>query len=359
MDLEYDLLIKKNNNFSLDKEDYQVLFIIYKPLLSSDSLDYYLSLYEVSSDKKISSLLLNDILNNGYRDLDITKDFIEELEKVRLIKKISKYNIELYPPMTKEDAIKYILPYTMSVISTKNLNLIKDIFNITEVYPKDIRMMENIPYSVRKTTIPFSFNEFKSSLKDNDIIISSSDRFFYESISSIFNLNLLDMIQIMYEVEDINKDSLIDKCIKRRETRKEKENIINNTPLDYKERLDKLKDMKPEDVLSSSIEHISDADLSIIDRLRKLNLSEPLISLLVAYSLVINDNKMPSYNYFEKIANDWKNKKIKDIYEANDYIIKKKENRKSTKEKKDISYEDWLDNYYKEWKKISEEQNEQ
>lgn len=358
-----EIALKRNNDFILDNLDYQILMMLYKPIIGEDALDFYFSLYQISYGIKSTTrtiVFVKDVISNDSITNEDLNNYKEILQNVKLIKLITLNNIELFPCYDKKEFFESALgSYLKSSISRAHFMYLTSRF-----YKEDKEINESsdfgldklslkIDYKTRKKdTIPFSFDEFRDAAYESGHNVDVHDRFFFESISSIYSLSLENMLTILFEVSDENnnysKDDIIENSYNKFSIKREKENKKNKLSKTDLELVEYFDGIKPEEVLSSKIKNISRSDLSIIDRLRgTLGLTEGEISLLLAYCLAINDNKLKPYNYFEKVATDWKNNNIENTLDAFYYISRyyeKKDKPKQYKEKE--TTEEWFDNYW-------------
>jgi len=360
MKLKKEIILKRNNNFYLDKESYQVLSMLYKPLISSESLNIYLSLYDASFKKtKITSLFLIDIISSDIIESKLELK-LETLKEYRLIK-------------LEEDSIELYKPYNLEQFKSNNLlNLLKNItsieqynYLINQTY-KEEPILNNVDINKiqsklkyiepAKTSVLYSFLELKEIVSDIKNLDDLKE--LIDSISITYNYTLEDILKIIYETETDNiilKDKFIENAYKRYEFKKS----LNKNIKPKEEDIDIIKYFKeynPEKALAYGGRRISDADKKTLERLRnETNLSDELISLLVIYSLVTNNYKMHAFRFYEVISNDWMQKQIETLDEAYHYINTLYLDNNSNKKKKNESSEDWFNDM---WKSIKEEQND-
>ena len=361
-----EIIIKRNNNFYLDSNDYQVLDMLYKPIIKVENINLYYSLYNLSLDffeTKKDFLTLLDFLAD-----DITSDIFEEnlciLESVKLVKVVDS-TIELFPCLNQTEFFesKLVCLLKDNIISISSFNYLAKRF-----YFKEIKVSESITlkelskelkYKIRKNDrIDFSFESLKKSAKDSDILIDDSEMNFYNSLSLIYSLKLSDMLALIYEVEEdgkINKDTLILKAHDKYKLTLDKNNRLKNYSKSDDEKIDYFNNTKAEEIFRNC--SLSISDKNTIDTLRKeKHMSEGLLSLLISYSLATNGNKIHHISFFNKICDDWKEKNITTVKEALYYIDEfYKDDKKKKPYTKKESTEDWFDSYWDNIKK--EKQN--
>lgn len=362
--------VKKNNNFYLDNSDYQVLSLLYKPIIGVEALNLYLTLYYMSIEKGEyyeTFLYLADSLSID----TVTKEEIEEclivLSRFKLLKKLNTNDFTIYPPLSAGEYFSSILiTYLKERVSNKEFDFIKDVYLNQKIAPEinehvtEDDVEKNITYKIRKgDKIIFDFILFKGHAKDSGFTILMEDSEFFTSLAKLFTISLNDMLSLLFETaEDDNtyiKRKLIDKAYQKFQKKQEKEDRQITLGKNDEECISYIKKTLPEDILKSTLSRVSRADASIIQRLRDgLFLSNELISLIVAYS-ISQHNKLQSYNYFEKIVLDWKDKSITTVEEAYAYITEKytKTQSKSISKVTDMdSAREWFDDY---WDKIVKE----
>jgi replication initiation and membrane attachment protein len=99
------------------------------------------------------------------------------------------------------------------------------------------------------------------------------------------------------------------------------------------------------------------SDLDIVYKLMSINkLTPELINTLIYYVLKVNNNKMPTYPYFEKIANEWGRAGIKTPEDAVEYINRMTVKKGSTKSKRidKAKKPEWYKEYIEERKQKDE-----
>ena len=134
--------------------------------------------------------------------------------------------------------------------------------------------------------------------------------------------------------------------------------VKNKVELDYgKIDLD-METVKKIDPKAAHLIELFEAELKLFDDLMKATgFSQGVINVMVLYVTNEKNGEIPSYNYFEKIANTWKRAKVKTAKDALDVINKKPEEKKTTKYSKKAKVKEVPD-WYKDYEKtISEASN--
>ncbi len=98
--------------------------------------------------------------------------------------------------------------------------------------------------------------------------------------------------------------------------------------------------------------HVPSSDLAIIEKLiTRLDFPHEVVSVLIAYVLRQLDHRFPAYNYFEKVAAEWRRAGVEDAKSAIEHIQKRLKKDKASPRrtgKKDLPEDievDWLDDY--------------
>ena len=363
---KYDnLTITRNNNFYLDSTDYHILETLYKPLIGPGAINYYLSLYEASCFKNpntIDKVFVMDLISDNYLKEEVIDKFIGYLEDVKLLR-FKDGSFELYPNYSAKEY--FMLPFSMVLkanVSKTHFKQIKNRFNIDyEIQDtSELRLpivLKDVSYKKGIENKNFDFLDFKNNILDIDKELLDDDQEFFMGVSKTFNFSTLDLISIMYEIDNndgtYDKKSFLEKAYQKYTLKQEREERAKKKESSDDDKFLYFKENSAETILNygKKMVSMSRADQDILKRMREeLKLSEELISLLVSYSLATNERKLYPYNYFEKVALDWKNKDIKSVEDAyfyiNELFVEKK-----PKIKKEESVEDWFKEFIEKAKK--------
>ena len=203
------------------------------------------------------------------------------------------------------------------------------------------------PNKRKNDMVPFSFDEFKSELKEYTTI-KEEDRAFFTNVACMYDFKLSEMMNILYRSEkdgSYDKELYIDNAYKHYKEKNPK--IIKSDDEKSKEHIEYFKKTTIQTLLEANKDKLSEADVNTIRRLYdELGLDDSFITLLIIYSLSTNNNKISAFKYYETIVNDWKDKKINTVEDAYYYICTLYSREFKTK-KIDMSNEEWVDNYWK------------
>jgi len=365
-----ELIVKRNNNFYLDSKDYQVLLMLYKPLVGPRAIDFYETLFQVSNGKdkvKIEREYLIDILSDNYSNDYFINSYQEHLEKVRLLE-FKNGNIELFPPVTGKEFFDSYLAGSLKGRTTQvHFNRLLEMFGIdkdTEIKMPDnkslLNLKEYIDFNVRFDKMPYTFEDLienQNGLIDEKVI--KENKTYINSVAILYDLKLSQVISLLDELdaskEGINKDSLIRVSYEKyNNLNKNNKNRSNDDYIKF------FRTNTAEMILNKNKKSLSLSDETCLSEIRKnYGISEELLALLVTYSLVTNKYKLHPYVFYEKVLNDWKENKIIDVENAYEYINSMYEDIKIKEQKlfkKKGTIPELSDNWFDEYiKKVKEE----
>ena len=362
-----EIIVKRKNMFILDSQDYQVLSMLYKPIIGFEALNIYSTLYMLSlNNEKINSMLLfkdmtaDDMINDSK-----LKDAFIKLSNIKLLS-IDDENVLIYPPYDAGSFLNSKLGEYLTVyVSKPHLNLLMERFigKIIEIKTPIDNDINNLSHEIKpcersRDTLPFSFNEFKIQASSFTKVLDSDEQFF-SSLASIYSFSLSEMLSLFFDSADddsYDKNKIITKAYDKYIKTKEKEKRLEGKTKADEDYINYFLNTKPEMIFENGSRMVSKADRNTVTRMRdELNLSDPMISLLVCYSLATNEHKMHSFSFFSKIDSDWKEKNILTVEDAFLYInslySKTYKNKNSQNQK---SSEEWFEEF---WKKAKEEIN--
>ena len=296
--------------FKCGINEYRLLAFLYQKVLTEEAYKlihvfYSLLIFEISLNDLENLLSIND----------------EEIDK-------ALDNLEIYGLIKKDlDIITFIKPL--------NIDDFSNTFNIDTSFASNL-LLSGESYD-------FDFLEFENVTKYK---LSDLEKEEISSLSYIYNLSFKDMISIFYEsVKDEKLDlDLLKENVKSWNEYKNKKKYNNANTKEA--RINFFKNTSPKEVLNIATKSkVSKADLNIIERLYvELEMPSEVISVLMAYAIIMKDGIIPPYDYFEKIGLNWKSKGIKKAEEAYDYLndlLKQK-----TKKETENFTIDWLKDYW-------------
>lgn len=368
MENKESLIVKRNNMFILDSNDYQVLSMLYKPLINHSSLNIYSTLYMISLNEnhvELKSLLFKDMT----ADDDIKNESIaESIEKLSDVKLISLNNdkITLYPPYNGKAFFDSPLSSYLSVYtSKKHFNHLSNIFTGKEI--KVISPLDNnlgdlslkLSPATKENKVLFDFERFKS-IVSSCLEVKEEDKDFFTSLATLYSYSLDEMVSIYYDATDessYDKDKILKVAYEKYAKKLLKEKRMESKVKKDEDYIEYFEKTSPETIIKNGTRRVSSADNKTLERMRtELNLSDPIITLLICYSLSTNENKMHPFVFYSKIKDDWQNNGITTVEDAYLYInsLYSTVRNKKQKESSEISNEEWFENF---WKKAKEEIN--
>ncbi|XMB66817.1 DnaD domain protein [Mycoplasmatota bacterium zrk1] len=387
-----DIKIQSGGNLSSD--DISVLTLLYQPLIGSNAYVLYMTLFNLLSREKLTKkCLLKNVLavcNFTIVEFNESKDTLEAIGLLNSYYNNQKgYILDLNIPLT---ANEFILDgslgiYLYSEVGEDDFKNLTKHFKISNSIPSDF---ENVTktfdevFTTSVSNIPLKGNYLS---KEKNAFIKFTNDFDFDLFCNDFSKTFFNR----KELSDKLKDTLVKLAFTYNLTEAEMQDVylgsLNNKGiLDYKtlpkearkvyqykfkQDAPKLSDKKTEIVGNDIKSHMktmspgqllqelsgmpaAQADLEIVYKLMSVNkMSTELINVMIYYVLKVNNKKMPTYPYFEKIANEWGRVGIKSLEEAFDYLNKEKKTNKKSYTKKGSKKPEW----YKEYKLEREEKD--
>jgi len=382
--------------------DYQVLSLLYQPIIGQKALTLYMSLLNLVDRQ---NLISEEYLHSDLESL-LNMD-VSEIEQER-------YKLEaigLLVTFFTSDSFTYEVKLPLSARSFVNDGIMGEylISNITKTRFKKIIKIFKVkqPNQKQKYNISKAFNEVfpnieKAYKKDYETSLLSGKtqsfrslsghdmdwRFLRDSISEeildlkklteavknkinqlsyVYVLNELEMKDIMIKSIDSSHNLNIEELARnarnffdeRQADQTEKkanhkviyQNKSNKKPESLEEYFTNISPKQLLEELNDGI--VLTSDLKIAERLLdEVGLETGVINVLLAHVYKQKENKLPGYAYFQKVALSWKRNKINSVETALQYIkhvdsMKKNKSQKSyykKPEKTDVNIE-WLDEY--------------
>jgi len=348
--------IQANSNMSGD--DISVLTLLYQPLIGAKAYSLFLAMYHLVDRKTLSTnILAKSILDITGVTIDAFEDEMNILQGIGLVDVYSSkdnFIFDLNQPLSASQFIKdgSLGVYLYSEIGdtefqrlTKQFEIAHEISkkykNITksfdEVFTKTGKSKritgsyinrENTGYLTFKNN--FDFKRFLAA-RSNYVDSSKIDDKLKENILKLaftYGLNEEDMVNCY--VRSLDSAGNFDYSLFPREVRRfyqfKMGDVYPKIRMDKTksgdEFIDQFTNNTPAEFLSSrSGMPAAASDLDIIFKLISINkLSPEVVNVLVHYVLKVNFNKMPGYEYFAKIANEWGRVGIKNVEDAIKYI---------------------------------------
>jgi replication initiation and membrane attachment protein len=388
---------------SLSGEDYFVLSQMYLPIIGVDSFSLYNLLFTLDEGETYSIKKLIDSLN--FSSGSLLEHALHKLEAVSLID--SYYNDQkgylfyLKTPLSRtsfftNSLLASFLSLQIGELETTKMRNLQDKANVRsykeiskafdEVFDISSENVSNLfnrllkiknDKSIRVINPEFDYIFFKMSF-DSDFIDQKvlEDEEFKQQILAIsynYKLNEEDMKQVIdktialdhdLKYEDISKNAkrLFQDKNKNKTPRvitKEPDAFINSQTDDAVYQIFALiENNTPGDLLKqlSGIEP-SVAEMGMFQNLiDNTKFPVSVINLMILYVNSIKNGEIPSYNYFEKLANIWARAGVKTAKDALDYINQPKDTKDSKKAygKKQAALPDWYEKYSQELEKTKE-----
>ncbi len=395
--------IRRSDTFLVSGEgicssiDYQVLTLLYQPIIGSTAFNLYLTLMNLLDRQTLISdeYMHADLESMLDRKIELIEQDRFKLEAIGLLVTFfvsDNFHYEIKLPLSARSFVNdgILGQYLITSITKKRFKKIIKVFKITP------------PNKKQKYNISKAFNEVfpaignQELLQEDNLVSGEKQRFvslnkydfnwrmFNDSISNeVFQVeNLTEAIKLkieslcyVYGLDELHmKDVLIKSLdefnqvnIERLARNARYEYEILNQTVESKKVLDKsttrntptdpveyFKTISPIQLLTEIGEGlVSVADLKTIERLiDEVGLAPSVTNVLLAYIARTKDGVLPGYAYFQKVGQTWKRNQINTVELAMDYV-KHLETRKQTKtaynnknKPKDIEV-DWLEDYIK------------
>ncbi len=374
--------------------DRRIVTLLYQPLMGPDCLALYTTLVAEVEDNRICSqpkshMQLLGLLNMGIKDFFDARIKLEGLGLLKSYQKITgderQYLYEVLPPLSPaqffQDGLLNI--YLYSQIGAKSYQRLRESFSDKVI---ELEHYQEVTRSFQDVFAPYRPNQEVLIEETDEQPISGSEPAPIELDGQDFDLSLVldllspnmlarkevtaDVIKAMRKLHHIygttekemvrflyraaRNDGTIDidqlrKIVRdsHRLANKHYPQLVSKTVTQNEITSDSLSAETSTDPLLAYFEKISpqqrlidlgegsasEADLQIIDEvMASQKLPEPVMTVLVDYVLNQLDGKLYK-NYMEKIASQWKRKKIQTAKEAMELAVSEHERYKALKEK--------------------------
>ncbi len=383
--------IKIKSNFVLSVIDMQVLTLLYLPIISSKAYTLYNAFFNLLDRSKLEFEMPTKTI------LDLTKikleDFIkhrEVLEGIGLIKTYrneNSYLIEIRTPLSPSAFLKDSLlgSLLMSSLGENEFKRLSNYFKIAEnkeeyheiskTFAQVFQIQlakENLKdkYINRNNTAyvnfvsMFDFELFLNQVGTNFIskkMLTDNLKDTIAKLAFSFNFNESDMRTIY--LRSLNSNLEFNPKQLEIEAKKfyQQKHGTGKVKISFNENkkdelINYLVRNSPKEILESTSKvKLTAADLEIIYRLQKnYRILPEVISVMIFYVLNLQKGRMPGYNYFEKIANEWVRNGIETAADALNYINKNAKTRSRPKAVKQIKPK-WQQEYEEDTSKKNTE----
>jgi replication initiation and membrane attachment protein len=381
--------------------DLQVLSLLYQPLIGSGALALYFVLHSLCDRQTTISEEalhgdLESLLSVKTAKLESHRHKLEAIGLLTTHMADDRFLYVVHAPLspdafvndgvlgqylraflTKERFQKVIERFKIKTVKTDSFHPITKSFN--DVFGQlpdaptlyEPSLLSNVKAAaIRVSGVDFDLRTFRESIPKDYF----ADEWFGEDVRSkiltlayVYGLDELTMKEIyLRSIDSMLRPDLTKLSIYAKEAYGE--TLKRGTTLD--EDVRKPSSEKPKDpveyfqtvsfktlIEDMQMERLSSSDLRTVERLiDEVGLDKGVVNVLIAYVLQIKDRKMPGYEYFEKLALDWKRQSISTVKEAVQYVqhlksefVRRKNEEKLPKKGKGTSGPDvevsWLDEY--------------
>ena len=388
------------NKTTLSDKDRNLLMLLYQPIVGSNSISLYYTLWsyldksEILSNEWTHHHILRDMMISN-TELSEAKDKLEAIGLIKTYLKkgnINNYVYELYSPVSASEFInnpllnmalfnavgKLEYERVVSYFKLPKINL-REYEDVTKKFSdifaySSVPLNDNLIYDIKKSN--YRKLELLSKIDINTILSLISDELlnkksltkdtkdFLYKISYIYNYDNDDMIELIRN--SISEKHTIDKKLLQENANKyyrydnmgKLPSIIYKNQPEYlrKENLDTsnrsrmihlFETTSPYDFINSKYKtgNPTSSDLAIISYLLiDLNLKPGVVNVLVDYVLKINNKKLIK-SFVEVIASQWSKSGIETVESAMEIAekeYKKKKNVTSKVTKKEVITPDWF-----------------
>jgi len=389
------------NKTILTENDRKILTMLYQPIIGSDSINLFFTLWMDLDKNEFMSIEENHhhLMTSMSMPLDKIVTAREKLEAIGLLKTFYKekedsnnYVYELFSPISASEFFSHpILNIVLyNAVGKSEYQRITNYFKIPRInindYEDITKGFTDIFTSTPSTTFENNIQNVKSNNSlgisldnkvDFDYLISSmpketiNEKTFTKEIkklindlSWIYNLEIDELKNII--LSSLNSKNMIDKTTLRKNARNyyQYQNngrlpslIFQNQPEYLRSPIGKdskrakliytFETTSPYNFLKSKNNGAkpTDRDLKLIENLSlDLELKPAVINVLLDYALMVNNNKL-NKNFIEAIASQWKRLNIETAEEAMNQALKeskKKNNTTKTYTKKENIVPEWF-----------------
>ncbi|WP_334330785.1 DnaD domain protein [Candidatus Phytoplasma prunorum] len=382
---------KIKNNINLSSKDYQVLNLLYNPLIGLEAIGLYQTFYSLSLKQSVEFfknyqyLFLFDLLNireNYFLELShkleafgLLSTYINNEEIVYVLNSPLEYQCFLQDPILGE--------FLLSEIGIKVYTLLVNFFQVEEINTKEYKNISKKfqdLYEFKKTNLKEEYMVFKN--KKNSVQNFFESDFDYEifldflperckkpilvewntidylkKLSFIYGLTpraLAELYVLTFKNNDKNVVNL--NMLRINLNKKNYQKYSNTKNIFYKkhnndeeEMINFLKNVSPQRIIKKYCQNnyrssVSETVFSLIER---NNVETGMINALLIYILKFKEGILPTVNYLETVLKNWFKQGIISTEDAYDFLIEDEKNIKKVK-KYEKHKPDWLKDVQKE-----------
>ena len=389
------------NKTILTENDRKILTMLYQPIIGSDSINLFFTLWMDLDKNEFMSMEENHhhLMTSMSMPLDKIVSAREKLEAIGLLKTFYKeredsnnYVYELFSPISASEFFSHpILNIVLyNAVGKTEYMRITNYFKLPKInisdYEDITKEFSEVFSSTPSTTFENNIQNVKSSNSigisldnkiDFDYLISSmpketiNEKTFTKDIrkllndlSWIYNLTIDELRNII--LSSLNSKNMIDKTVLRKNARnyyqyqnngKLPSLIYQNQPEYLRSPIGKdskrakmiytFETISPYNFLKSKNNGAkpTDRDIKLIENLRiDLELQPAVINVLLDYALMVNNNKL-NKNFIETIAGQWKRLNIETAEEAMNQALKESKKKSSANKsyaKKEAIVPEWF-----------------
>lgn len=381
---------------NIDLDERNVVTLLYLPLIGVKAFSLYLTLWSLIDRSRLKTpeyfhQKLYDLLSMTPKQFSDARKKLEAIGLVVVYQNEELFLYELKAPLSAEEFIKdgNLGAYLFKEIGQTNFDEVISLFRISnfekdgfknittnfdevfESLPDKIETKDSfISRSKSKITIKsdFDFEIFTEGLSKNFVDlrkITSKVKEKIERLSYIYGLDEITMQKAFMDSVRRDKSVDLDKLTDSVKNWYQFDKTTNGKALVKKEEIkgintnndviEMCRKLNPVELLEALFGvKPATSELKIVEKLLEGELlSQELINFLFVYVIGYTDGQIPNYNFFEKIATDWKRNSVENIDQAIAYNKKRKDNLENKRIKsknllpKDIE-SDWLDDYIKD-----------
>lgn len=388
----YDQLRVAAGSF-LSNDDIQVLSLLYQPIIGTDGFALYFALYGLLDREKMTSnhimhKELLDILNLKLNSFLVARIKLEAVGLLRALKGENDYVYFLNAPLSSKVFMSGALgPFLYSKIGDTLFKNLYNRFSIEKIKKDEyIEITKNFDDVFESKNITINNEAFLLEKKTGKIKINNSnfdmDSFLNgikafidrRRITEKFKNNILRLAYIY----GFDYQEMINICMSAYNGEVIVSELLNKKSRDYYQSKNKAKtpnlvlkevdysnDEKVNFLLSTTPKEILEtfsgmgACVSELDNINviweKTGWDKGVINAFILYIMKKKNGQLPSFNYLDKVASEWKRMGINDVSKASSYLETEAEPIKKVESTNEEKSSDWLDDWYKKLGELKDE----
>lgn len=374
-------------SFDLSTHNFKVLNLLYLPLIGTQALSLYTTLYAwvyQKSEKQIDLGILCSHLNMKEAELVYARQVLEAFDLVNTYSNASHTTIKLKKPLTPKQFLSDTIfgAYYQSELGTKHTEImieqfetdvldVQDMTNMTKSFDDMFQFNATSKLTIDKplyenggnkrshieSQIPFdAWFESLPKRYQKPTLLRPTIRQTIENIAFVYAFTLDDLTQV---IKRLQVKDLVSKEAINLQARMYFEETRKRLDVDKKEVVveDKLSTISPLYIIEKYLKTDTNgyALETISTLLERNHVDMGIINTLILFVLKRKHGALPHVNYLEKILNDWLSRGVKTTADATK-IVSQLETRytQSQPYKKRSVEPDWLEDYMKELENVEE-----